>query len=253
MDANPSGHAKRPESQSTGPPDRGVGRRRRRRRLAREGAAGPFQRQRWLAAANPSKWLRPAVTTTIHAAAAQPVTFTIHAAAQTHPSPPEPNPAGLGSAGPGSVGLTLGLNARAFGAARLCRAVGARAGAAAWIVRLTASAAAAGIVIVTAGLSHFDGFAATNQRCLQRGTCASPLVQVSSFLVVALTPLCSDSRVVWHAHLGLHPLRNLAGFTGFVRNNNTWLPSKTVHVFARSCLLMSPCGEASDVATPSTV
>jgi len=29
------------------------------------------------------------------------------------------------------------------------------------------------------------------------------------------TPLCSDSRVVWHAHLGLHPLRNLAGFTAW--------------------------------------
>jgi len=37
------------------------------------------------------------------------------------------------------------------------------------------------------------------------------------------------------------------------QNNNTWAPSKTVHVFARSCLLMSPCGEASDVATPSSV
>jgi len=66
-------------------------------------------------------------------------------------------------------------------------------------------------------------------------------------------PLCSDSRVVWHAHLGLHPLRNLTGFTGFVRNNNRWSPSKTAHVFARSCLLMSPYGEASDVATPSCV
>ena len=42
------------------------------------------------------------------------------------------------------------------------------------------------------GLSHFDGFAAANQRCLWRGTCASPPAQVSSFLVVALPPGLED-------------------------------------------------------------
>jgi len=142
------------------------------------------------------------------------------------------------------------------------RACGGTGGAAAWIVSVSGGSAAAWLVAVSSGPPDRLLATLTDSR-LPTGVacCGEPALPPhfksprtsSSKAPVWRTPLCSDSRVVWHAHLGLHPLRNLAGFTGFVRNNNTWAPSKTVHVFARSCLLMSPCGEAADVATPSPV
>jgi len=94
------------ESLHRGPPDRGEARRRRRRRLAREG-------KRRFPSRDNAGWQRrirqsgqkPALTVTSHAAAAQPLTFTIHAAAPTRAQPSRAGAAGPGSAGPDSPEL----------------------------------------------------------------------------------------------------------------------------------------------------
>ena len=151
MDANPSGHATRPESHSTGPPDRGVGRRGGTTRLAREGAAGPLQRQRWLAAANPSKWLKTSTNTHDPCGSRAPSDRRDPCGSpprpvQSHPSPPPPGPPPPAPCPPGP-----GPPDRTLGAARplMSGACGERVGAAAWIVEVSVSPAAAWIVTLT--------------------------------------------------------------------------------------------------------
>jgi len=146
MDANPSGLARRPESHCTG---EGSATTTKEETCAGGEAQVPLQRQRWLEAANPSKWLKS--RTNDHDPCGSRIASERHDPCGSHapserhdpcgsPTPSGPMPTGPRSAGP---------NARGYGAAHLCGSGGARVGAAAWIVEVTGGSAAAWIVRLT--------------------------------------------------------------------------------------------------------
>ena len=74
---------------------------------------------------------------------------------------------GLGSVGMGPVGMGP---RRGWAAAGIVKVSGCAA--AAWIVKLTASLVQEDRETLVRVFSHFDGFAAANQRCLWKGPAA---------------------------------------------------------------------------------
>jgi len=245
MDANPSGHARRPESQSK----RGEGRRGGTTRLDRGGSAASPWRQRWLAAANPSKW--PKSRSNDHDPCGSRAHADRHDPCDSR-APTEPHdPCGSPTRAP-----TARRHQRLRSPERSVRRTWARWAWAWWAwawwawarwawARWGLDRAGLGCRLEHGGLRGFGcrmdrdgqrergcrmdrgrycGFSATltdsplPTSVVSRGEPALPLSGKSprrKLLVVAFTPLCSDSRVVWQAHLGLHPLRNLTGFTAW--------------------------------------